>query len=92
MDHGAPGAPTGELLSSPHAGGQEQHQLKLNEYRPWRRVPLGSFEYCLPVRIEINRNLGVALRAERSSIQRHIPCVHRPAVVTEFTTNEFVGV
>jgi hypothetical protein len=27
----------------------------------------------------------IAVRAERSSIQRHIPCVHRPASVTGFS-------
>ena len=32
------------------------------------------------------------MRAERSSIQRHIPCVHRPASVTGFPIHDVLGV
>lgn len=32
MAHGVPGAPTGDLLSSPVFRGEEQHLLTLNDY------------------------------------------------------------
>ena len=49
MDHGAPGAPTGELLSSPHCKGQEQHQLKLNDYGLGVDCHSRFFQICLLV-------------------------------------------
>jgi transposase len=49
VDHGAPGAPTGELLSSPHCEGQEQHQLKLNDYGLGVDCHSRFFQICLLV-------------------------------------------
>ena len=49
MDHGAPGAPTGELLSSPVLKGQEQHLLTLNDYGLGVDCHSGFFQICLLV-------------------------------------------
>jgi hypothetical protein len=47
VDHGAPGARTGELLSSPHLKGQEQHLLTLNDYGLGVDCHSGFFQICL---------------------------------------------
>jgi len=49
VDHGAPGAPTGELLSSPSLEGQEQQQLKLYDYGLGVDCHSGFFQICLLV-------------------------------------------
>jgi transposase len=49
VDHGAPGAPTGELLSSPYCEGQEQQKLKLNDYGLGVDCHSGFFQICLLV-------------------------------------------
>jgi transposase len=47
MAHGAPGAPTGELLSSPVIEGQEQHLLTLNDYGLGVDCHSGFFQICV---------------------------------------------
>jgi transposase len=49
VDHGAPGAPTGDLLSSPVLKGQEQHLLTLNDYGLGVDCHSGFFQICLLV-------------------------------------------
>ena len=48
MAHGALGAPTGELLSSPVIRGQEQHLLTLNDYGLGVDCHSGFFQICVP--------------------------------------------
>jgi hypothetical protein len=45
--HGAPGAPTGELLSSPVVWGQEQPLLTLNDYSLGVDCHSGFFQICV---------------------------------------------
>ena len=52
MDHGAPGARTGELLSSPQLKGQEQHSLTLNDYGLGVDCHSGFFQICVLVSTE----------------------------------------
>ena len=47
MAHGALGAPTGELLSSPVIRGQEQHLLTLNNYGLGVDCHSGFFQICV---------------------------------------------
>jgi transposase len=49
VDHGAPGARTGELLSSPDLKGQEQHLLTLNDYGLGVDCHSGFFQICVLV-------------------------------------------
>jgi transposase len=52
VDHGAPGARTGELLSSPQLKGQEQHSLTLNDYGLGVDCHSGFFQICVLVSTE----------------------------------------
>ncbi len=73
------------IVVFPLTEGQEQHQLKLNQSGLGVEFHSEIYSICSLYLSRLLAVYEIAVRAERSSIQRHIPCVHRPASVTGFS-------